>query len=352
LLLESGIEVASLGPRGSFLDRTRFVRERFRPSVAYTPHDILTSLVDAAAVWDPLLIIPGDEAAVHLLHAFHRSTDPPVPPRLRELIGRSCGEPLAYGIAKNKHQSVAAAAALGIPTPLSRAVASAADVQAAAADWGFPLVLKGAHGASGLQVRVCRDRAEVEAAGHHLANPPFLVVDGADRPLPLQLQPFIAGRPTSTAFVALAGVLLDSFAYEQVEALLPFGPSSVIRHLASPEPAIGDATRALVRRFGFTGFGGVDFVVDRKSGQAVFLEFNPRVTSATHLGRLFGHDLAAALQAGLTGAAVAPPVSPQAEIVAIHPYELQRDPASRFLREAYVDAPLFDPDLLDGFGHR
>ena len=57
-------------------------------------------------------------------------------------------------------------------------------------------------------------------------------------------------------------------------------------------PALEEAARRLVARLGFTGYCGLDFVLEAGTDKPYFLEFNPRATQIVHLGALFGVDSA------------------------------------------------------------
>jgi hypothetical protein len=333
-LSAAGFDVAVLCPRESFLAKTSFACERHFIAGDQTKE----ALAEAVAVWAPDLIIPGDEWNALLLH--HLDSDG-LPEPLRRLIRRSLGDPRFYSVVSDKARTLEQAAGLGLRVPPGAPVAS---LPAFAAAHGYPLVVKASVGMGGLAVRICADRDGVAAAIADLeamAPPPT-----GDRPT-LSLQKWIDGHPAAIAFVALEGRVLDSFTYRPEQTPSACGPCSVVRRIEHPE--IERTARRLVAHFGFTGFGGFDFMVEADSGTAYLLEMNPRVPITGHLGPCFGHDLAGALYAALTGTA-APPVAPAGhQVVALFPHEWWRDDASPHLKRHYVDVPWDDPGLLRHF---
>jgi hypothetical protein len=84
---------------------------------------------------------------------------------------------------------------------------------------------------------------------------------------------------------------------------------------------------------------------------------NPRPISATHLGRLFGHDAPAALLAHLHGAPAPRPaasVEPDC-LIALFPKELERDPTAldQFSSNKIMhDVPYDDPPIVAAYLQR
>ncbi|CAA7626633.1 conserved hypothetical protein [Candidatus Terasakiella magnetica] len=329
-LVAAGFDVAAFCPEHSFLALTDFVNERY----FLQGDEIADELADAVAAWKPDLIVPGDEFAVHLLHHVDRLD---VPAHLRQLIRRSCGDSRFYDVVSDKSRTLEEAASLGIRHP---AQALAAELDAFSAVHGYPLLIKMSIGMAGKTVRACSDSTTAAAAItelQHLLLPPYAP------PSSLSVQKHIDGYPASVSFVALDGCLLDSFTYRTEESATVCGPSCVIKRIDYPE--IEQIARQLIAHFGFTGFGGFDFMIESGSGAVHLLEMNPRVTISSHLGTAFGHDLSHALHAAMTGAAI-PPSTNGNEVVAIFPQEWWRDAASPYLKRYFSDVPWDDPKLL------
>lgn len=327
----AGFDVAAFCPRRSWLALTRFICERY----VIQGDDLEEQLADAIAAWEPHLVIPGDEFAVHLLRGMDR---PGTPETLRRLVRRSCGDPRFHQVVTDKTRTLEEAARLGIAHPPQ---APAEDLQDFATRHGYPVVLKMSVGMAGLTMRACADGESAAAA---LAQLRSLALPAYVGHRSIMVQEHIRGRPASIALVALDGVVLDSFAYATEETAGECGPSCVIRRLN--HPAIAETARKLVAHFGFSGFGGFDFMIEAATGTPHLLEMNPRLTMAGHLGAAFGHDLAKALHAGLCGNACSPQVDPGHDVIALFPHEWWRDAASPHLRRHFSDVPWDDPALF------
>ena len=75
---------------------------------------------------------------------------------------------------------------------------------------------------------------------------------------------------------------------------LPFSVS-----LSTPE--IDVAARQIVAALGCSGFAHLDFVIEKDSGHAFFVEMNPHAPSELHLGKLVGTDLCGPMARQLGG---------------------------------------------------
>jgi hypothetical protein len=147
-----------------------------------------------------------------------------------------------------------------------------------------------------------------------------------------------------TAAVARDGVMLKGLAAvaERVHPQ-PTGASTVVR--IDDTGDLVEQTALLVRDLGYSGFIGVDFIVEQSTGLSYLLEINPRVTPLCALSRRFGDDLCAAFAEAFAG--VNPtPAARTATMAALFPNEWLRDPASPYLSTAYHDMPLQDPELM------
>lgn len=330
-LSAAGFDVAALCLKDSYLAQTGFVCERYFMD---GEGDLVEAFLDAVAGWNPYLIIPGDEFSTHFLH--HMACQD-VPDNVRQVIGRSCGDACFYGTVSDKGRTLEVAGSLEIRHPeqtVGTELAQAIDA------YGYPVALKMSVGMAGLTVRICQDQ---NAATIAMAELNSLILPAYAAPASLIVQQSIDGFPASIAFVAWEGRILDAFVYRSVETSTECGPSCVVKRIESPE--IEQVAQRLVDHFGFTGFGGFDFMVETESGHAYLLEMNPRVTITTHLGVAFGHDLATALYAALTGNA-APPIAQGHETIALFPHEWFRDANSPHLKRHFADVPWDDPGLL------
>lgn len=344
-LSRAGFQVFTLGPASSPLSQTRHaVAHLAIPPGAHPALPLLNAVRHSQAE----LIVPGCDKAAIFLHQL--MLDPlgeeagGPPDHLRALVRRSLGDPATWPASLDKFETVAAAHAAGLRTPAHAPVAGNQDIDAFADQYGYPVVLKVGRGAAGYGVRICRSRADVAAGLISLANSYRIRPDR----LPVHVQQFIPGRVAMQAVVAMGGDSLEQLGSLKLQCHPgSTGPSSVIRFVE--HAGMADAAAAMVRRFGYTGFGSVDFIIDEHDN-AWLIEFNPRPTTACSLGHLAGHDLAAALWARMTGTVYTPPAKGPRDVVALFPNELIRDPNSAWVRDTsgtvLHDVPDDDPALL------
>lgn len=329
-LSEAGFDVSVLCPEQSFLAKTGFACERH----ILDETDIEGSLGDAVAAWNPDLILPGDEFTVHLLHHMDR---PDTPGSLRDLIRRSCGDHHFFRVVTDKARTLEEAASLDIAHPPQ---APAAELESFASIHGFPVVIKLAVGMGGLTVRLCHDMPSAAAAislFHSIIVPPYI-----QRPS-VMVQKHVDGFSASIAFAAWKGRLVGGIVYRPLTTARDLGPSAVLERI--DHPGISLAAERLVERFGFSGYGGFDFMIESGTQNAYLLEMNPRITLATPLAQAFGLDLAGTLHAAITGTEM-PAVTTGHPVVVSFPHEWWRDPHSSHLQQFFTDAPWNDPALI------
>ncbi|MCX8254730.1 hypothetical protein RHAL1_02082 [Beijerinckiaceae bacterium RH AL1] len=297
----------------------------------------------------PDLVVPLDEMAALALRdpkLFARSNA-----AVRSLLTASLGRPETFALACDRHRIVETAAKLGIPTPQQIAVTGLAEARATGARLGYPLVLKREQTCGGAGVQIVADEAELNAA--------FLRADAkASRKRRLQallgravgqdsalvLQRFVSGALAFRVVACKDGRVLDgvSFLSERVHPPVT-GASTVLQPLERADMDV--ATKALVAALGCSGFVAVDFLVPT-DGPAVLIEMNPRPVASGHLGRLYGHDIHAALLDAVGGSTPRPAiaVAPGPDRIALFPRELDRDPVAARLEPGVLhDVPWNDP---------
>ncbi len=334
----AGFRVAAFCQADSFLSKTRYA-EPVYPVPA--TGSAFPALVRAVRQFRPDLLIPGCDLSVRFLHEIVRGgADGRVGEAMRDIVAlarRSLGSPEYFRATLSKHEAIEAAAGLGLRTPRQAFISGSEEALRRAAEYGYPLVLKGEFGFAGNEVRICADAGEVVEACQAL-----LRGDGHR----VAAQEYIHGSIAMHAVVAAAGTVLENLSTikERIHPQ-PAGPSSVLRFVENEELEL--ATSALVRRFGYSGFGSADFIIDADTGSASFLEFNPRPVASCSLGALFGRDLCRALHCHLAGVPYQRQPNPDVhETVALYPNETLRDPHSPYLTQAYHDIPVDDPELL------
>ncbi len=143
----------------------------------------------------------------------------------------------------------------------------------------------------------------------------------------------------------LDGDLLGAVQAEVVRSKGPTGPSTVLRIVEHPEMLA--AARTMVHRLRLSGLGGLDFILENDTGRAHLIEVNPRATPTSHLISAEGIDLLASLRSALGHAGPPPRTAAYPDgLVALFPQEVERDPTSAILNDAYHDVPWHAPDLV------
>ncbi|HEY0837487.1 MAG TPA: ATP-grasp domain-containing protein [Azospirillum sp.] len=345
----AGFTVLACCPEGSLLDRSGFLHggARLRPPV--TPESVWTALRHLRGRWGGSFVVPGDEPTIRLLHGFLQRPPADADDTDRAVLAdlaASLGDPDMHDAVSRKSYLCALSDNAARRFPPQAAVDHTTNVFALADRIGYPLVLKKDFSAGGTGVF---EIGSVEALEDFVARSNAFLRHGRRdaRPHAGQtgvVQRLLSGRSASVSLVAMRGRVVAAFAYAKVAGgPARMGGTSVAGALQRPD--LIEAARDLTAHFGFTGFAGVDFLLDNQTDEAYVLEFNARPTLTSHLGHLFGADLCAALAAALSNR---PPPAPgkALPLVSLFPSEWQRDPASRYLAEAHHDVPWDDPALL------
>jgi hypothetical protein len=368
-----GAVCALISPFGFYCSQTRFIERHF---ALPRHHGIWLGtafarrrLATAVRTWHPDILIPLDDVASNLLR--NSALRAPERDPLRALIETSLGAPAGYAASSTRAELMRVAFAAGIRLPRFHIAKDAVETLRVAADWGYPVVLKEEHTCGGTGVFIVPDAEAMRAAlmpasglGTTWRRSRRAVRDWiwnltrvtAGQGAAPVMQALICGVPAMRTVAAWNGQVLAgvSFAADQVHPA-PTGSSSVVHHVEHPE--MEAAVRQLVRLLGCSGFVSFDFMLDEVHGAAHLIEMNPRPIGTTHLGRLFGHDVVAALLARLQGksAPTATAVTQPDRLVALFPKELERDPLAleRFRSDVILhDVPHDDPALVAAYVRR
>ncbi len=117
--------------------------------------------------------------------------------------------------------------------------------------------------------------------------------------LAISVQEYVSGSAANIMVACWRGEILGYVAVEAVSCLWANGPSTVVRLIDNPEMI--RAARLIAGRLKISGFFGLDFIMDEKSGKPYLIEMNPRCTQLGHLPLPGQGDLAAVLCEKLTG---------------------------------------------------
>ena len=311
--------------------------------------------------WCPDAVVPLDDLAAQVLRdlALARRTSA----GLRALLHASLGDPDHYRTVCSRGHLIELAAGLGIRTPGQRSLTSLQSAVEAAADLGYPVLLKreqtcGGGGVTLVEAAPALSKAfrtaDRRATAKRLARRIVGMAASDDRPLTLQA--FVEGRLALRSVACREGRVLDgiTFAAERLDPPVT-GSSTVIRPIDHPE--IDDAVRRLTGALGCSGFLSFDFLV-APEGSASLIELNARPVGSGHLGSACGHDIYGAWLAQFSGFHGARPVaatSAPAGPIALFPKEMQRDPA-RACRSSDAahrhDIPWHEPRVLAAYRDR
>jgi hypothetical protein len=174
----------------------------------------------------------------------------------------------ARSLLLSKHEFANRASRFGIPVPESRLAGSLEEATLHAEHFGFPAVLKGAHGSAGSAVYVVNDASALHSASTKLFA-------SCNRVL---VQRYVKG-PLAAAYVLYDRGEVAGYSTHLLECPFPLSSSASTARSPFTHPtfeavvgAVGAATR-------FHGLVGIDFVQDEKTGELFALEVNPRPTT-------------------------------------------------------------------------
>jgi hypothetical protein len=361
MLKATGFEVAALCLPTAFLAKTRYLDRHFPLAQTLDSAKLLKQLVNAIQIWQPTLVIYGDEVAVafgqHVIQCASQFSGL-LPDDALKLLKSSLGTPQFFAATLLKHETLMVAHKLGLRAPAMTLVSSPETGLQFAEKVGYPVVLKKDFSWSGAGVSICQNRDELLSSLQNFLPRSVSPLKASIQQLlrrtwfptgkVLSLQQFILGRTAMYPLVALDGEVLAGFAAVKELTCSETGPSSVIRIIDHAE--MQNTAKALIKQFQFTGFASFDFLIEEKTGQAYLVECNPRPVPVCHLGALVGIDLGQSLWSRLRGETWNPPLKePQEQLVALFPQEWKRDPSSPNLHQIYHDVPWDDPELLRAY---
>lgn len=335
------------------LDRT-FSYDGLRP---------VTSFAHAITYSRPDLVIPGDDLATRHLHQLYQNETKSGATRTMcsDLIERSLGDPKSFPVVYARSKFMNLAEEVGIRVPKTEVIEGIEHLRTSISRLGFPFVLKANGTSGGYGVRIVRTPAEAERAYRELKAPPqlaralkhalidhdttLLLPSLLRRRTAVNAQTFIDGREATSAVFCWEGKVLASVHFAVVNKIHSTGHATVLKMITNDE--MSAAAEKIVGRLKLSGFHGLDFMIESQTGKAYLIEMNPRATQAGHLSLGAGHDLPSAAHAALSGQSGQHSRKvTENDTIALFPQEWLRDPESPFLRSAYHDIPLDEPELV------
>jgi hypothetical protein len=327
--------------------------------------NIQAALLKVLELRAPALVIACDDPARQVLTRIHALCMATQRLATARIIETSFGDPAHFQTLDEKSRVLAALNPAQVRMPKRLPIAGPADLDGAFKALSAPIVLKRDRTWGGQGVAICRS---LEQAHQQLARLqrklPFraalrrafwqregaaLVEHFAQSAPVIEAEQYIEGEPANCVAACWKGEVAAALSVSVLEMQpRPIGPSTLVQIIDDRD--IARMVAGIARQFDLSGVCGFDFMLERGTGAAYFLELNARATPTSHVGRSPATDVARALaqRCGLVcndpkDAIAQDPVSP----VALFPAEWSRDPHSAHLRAASV--PWDDAAVMAGF---
>ncbi len=292
--------------------------------------DPISSLRHAIEASGADYLLPCDDLSVWFLHELADRT-----PALRLLIERSLGDAHSFPLLRSRMQLLTLAQELGIRVPVTELIRSEShdklQNESQLDTWcdrpgGFVLKRDGTWGGSGVhivqgastQTRLAHARAAYRqllsraTGGARLAQwlrngdgSAFARLRCLDQP-EITAQAMVVGFPATSMYACHQGRILGEVQARVLVSRGKTGPSMVIQTIR--DTRISRAGALLAGRLGVSGFFGLDFMLDDRSGEPFLIELNPRATQLTPLAVEGRVDLASLMWAHWSGKQIPAPL--------------------------------------------
>jgi predicted ATP-grasp superfamily ATP-dependent carboligase len=276
-----GCEVDLVCPADHPAFSTRALRHRFR----YHGLSPQQSFYKAIRESRPDIVIPCDDVAMRHLHRLY-STTSQAPSEESNSIGRvlqvSMGDPVSYSTTESREKFLAVVREEGVRVPETKTVTSSDQVEQWLQQFGFPAVLKADGTSGGEGVRIVHTLPEAMWA-YKTLHAPLATLVAAKRtfidrdsncvlpwlmqhPRQVSIQRFVTGPDATLAVACWQGEVLACIDAEVLQTSKPKGPATIVRLCQNRDRL--EAIKKIVRRLGFTGLCGFDFMIDTANGDA------------------------------------------------------------------------------------
>jgi hypothetical protein len=314
------------------------------------------SLARAIEASQPELIISCDDIALGDLDKLRRLT-----PSLASTIERSFGGPETFKVLTSRVALVEAALEAGAPCPPTGEAPDQEALNRWLEEHGTPAFLKleGTTGGEGVRLAqgpvgaaaafdgLMRRPSAVQAIRHFLKRQEFSKARAwlGRTPMRVSVQKRVPGVPANCSAFAWRGEIRAIVSVEVLRTTKEFGIATQVRLIE--DAAIDAAARALAQRLGLSGVFGLDFMVDKDTGQVWLIEVNRRPTQISHLAQGPGRDIVTAILSTIRNSPVsARPALPASPPIALFPHCLQSGAQND---EASDDLPIEQPGLIRAF---
>jgi carbamoyl-phosphate synthase large subunit len=354
----AGFKVYALCPKKSFLAKTKFLKKSILyPTFTYSRSFLIYPWIIIAIVFfKPDLIIPGDEDAVLALQKLSNGFNKiPFLNFISKIIRKSLPSKLFDAVVLNKSDFQEKCRSWGLRTPRNIVLEKPGDAIGIASDLGYPVVLKHDSGYGGSGVFICHNeedvKKQIELINNNtssrrikniLKNLFFVSIFNDGK---ISLQQYIEGQIGQSPFCAHNGKV---FAFNPMVRLKTHpgktGPATVSQGYENHD--IEYFVKTIAEKLSYIGFGSLEYMVEKTSGNLYIIELNPRPTPTCHMSSdHVTNDLCEMFFKGLNSIPLElKPFIPYT--IAMFPGEKKRNPESLYLKESYHDIPLNDPILL------
>lgn len=325
----------------------------------------LASLRHAIKQFNPDVVVPSCDRGIEHLHELHAASSSAETADLEiaELIERSLGSPAGFNVVSSRRALLELAQSEGILVPRLAPVERESDLNAWSSQCMPSWVMKANGTWGGQGVRFVRDiddarrfyleysrRNVLGLAKKLLCNHDWdwILNDWNHSRRSVIAQVAISGRPANCAVVCWQGKVLAGVAVEVIQAHGLTGPADIVRVV--PGEAMIAAAQIIARRLEISGFFGLDFMIEDKTGDTYLIEMNPRCTPLSPLALGASQNLVAAYWAQLTGNPIPGDLPvilqsviayfPQAAEIASHAERADIDDST------YHDVPYNEPALV------
>lgn len=331
----------------------------------------INSLRGAIEAFNPDIIVPTCDRGVQHLHELHTISQTQGSPgrNIADLIERSLGSPDGFPVVSSRSELLKIAQSEGVLVPRTTRIESDADLQLWCNNSAPPWVIKADGTWGGQGVRIAKNIREAKhsfleftkRAGFFKLITRLLLNRDRDWVLfnwkhsrrSVIAQFMINGRPANCAVVCWQGKVLAGIAVEVIKARGVTGPATVVRIVPGSE-MMAAATK-IARRLRISGFFGLDFMIESRTGAVYLIEMNPRCTPPCPLPLGEGHNLIAAIWDQLTGERL-PSTQPTIEqsIVEYFPQAVKGDDNGddgSLSESIHRDIPQGEPELIQELLH-
>ncbi len=264
--------------------RSRFATDRLLyPRPTARPDDVVEAIrarVESAGI--DLVVPITDELGLPIAEARHRFAG---------LTTLAVPDPGGLAATHDKSATIALAERLGVPLPPTRMVTAGDDVDSAAADLGYPVVVKPVASRQVLPDRTIRSNVVGYAVDHsELRGRLAAIASGT----PVLLQRWTPGEGVGVELLMDHGRPLAAFQHRRLREVPPTGGASSLRVSVALEGDLYDHAVRLLGELEWTGLAMVEFRRGH-DGVGYLMEINGRVWGSLPLATRAGMDFPARL---------------------------------------------------------